>query len=194
MKICNRIGSLASNGRDNNLNQNKMKTIFSLLCVLLCCGFSFGQETPLIDTEVASVAVVANQIDIDYAKIALERSKNREILDFAQRMIEDHEAVIAQAVALVTKLGVSPKDNAVSQSLLQGAEKTKRQLRRASRKKFDRAYIDNEVAYHKAVIDAVNNLLIPETENAELKELLNAVVPALEVHLGHAEMVQNKIK
>lgn len=171
-----------------------MKNIFSLLCVLLSCSFSFAQETSLTDTEVASVAVVANQIDIDYAKLALEKSKDQEILDFAQRMIEDHEAVIAQAVALVTKLGVQPKDNAVSQSLLEGAEKTKRQLKKSSKKKFDKAYIDNEVAYHKAVIDAVKNLLIPETENAELKELLSAVLPALETHLGHAEMVQKNIQ
>ncbi len=171
-----------------------MKNIFSLLCVLLSCSFSFGQETSLTDTEVASVAVVANQIDIDYAKLALEKSKNQEILDFAQRMIEDHEAVIAQAVALVTKLGVQPKDNAVSQSLLEGAEKTKRQLKKSSKKKFDKAYIDNEVAYHKAVIGAVKNLLIPETENAELKDFLGAVLPALETHLGHAEMVQKNIQ
>ena len=153
-----------------------------------------GQTKPvLMDNEVASVAVVANQIDIDYAKIALKRSKNKDILDFAKRMIEDHKAVIEQAAALVKKLGVNPKDNAVSQSLLDNAKKTKIKLRRAPKKEFDIAYISNEVSYHKAVISAVNELLIPETENKELKNLLEAVVPALEAHLGHAEMVHNKI-
>ena len=78
--------------------------------------------------------------------------------------------------------------------MLEDAEKTKRKLKRTSKKKFDAVYIDNEVAYHKAVIGAVKNLLIPETENGELKELLSAVVPALEAHLGHAEMVQKNIK
>ena len=146
-----------------------------------------------MDTEVASVAVVANQIDIEYAEIALKRSKNPEIIDFANRMIEDHKAVIAQAAALVQKLGVDPKDNAVSQSLVDGAKKTKKELKKASKKNFDRMYIDNEVAYHKAVIGAVRDLLIPETENTELKDLLVAVVPALEAHLGHAEMVQGKM-
>ena len=171
-----------------------MKQIARLLFVGLICSSSYGQqETKLTDTEVASVAVVANQIDIDYAQIALKRSKNQEIIDFANRMIADHNAVIAQAAALVQKLGVDPKDNAVSQSLLDGAKKTKKDLNRVSKKNFDKMYIDNEVAYHKAVISAVQDLLIPETENAELKELLVAVVPALEAHLGHAEMVQGKI-
>ena len=155
---------------------------------------SFSQESPtLTDPEVASVAVVANQIDISYAEIAVKKSKNKKVLDFANRMITDHNAVIKQAVALVTKLSVTPKDNAVSQSLLEGAEKTKKMLHKASRRKFDKLYIDNEVAYHKAVIAAVKDLLIPESDNAELKTLLETVLPALEAHLEHAEMVQKKL-
>jgi putative membrane protein len=154
----------------------------------------FAQENPkLSDAEVASVAVVANQIDINYGEIAKKKSKDADILKFAETMISDHKAVIAQAAALVKKLGVTPKDNAVSQKLLADAEKTKKTLRSKSGKAFDRAYIDNEVAYHKAVIAAVEDLLIPETENKELKALLENVVPALKTHLEHAIMVQNKL-
>jgi len=153
----------------------------------------FAQENPkLSDPEVASVAVVANQIDISYGEIAKKKSKNEDILKFAETMINDHKAVIAQAAALVKKLGVTPKDNAVSQKLLADAEKTKKMLRSKSGKAFDKAYIDNEVAYHKAVIAAVEGLLIPETDNGELKSLLQNVVPALKTHLEHAIMVQNK--
>ena len=154
----------------------------------------FAQENPkLSDPEVASVAVVANQIDVNYGEIAKERSKNADILKFAETMISDHKAVIAQAAALVQKLGVTPKDNAVTRKLLGDAEKTKKTLQSKSGKAFDKAYIDNEVAYHKAVIAAVEGLLIPETDNGELKSLLQNVVPALKTHLEHAVMVQSKI-
>ena len=175
-----------------------MKTIklmtTAITLAIITTTFGFSQESPtLTDPEVASVAVVANQIDISYAEIAVKKSKNKEILNFANRMITDHNAVIQQAVALVTKLNVTPKDNAVSQSLLKGAEETKKMLRKASRKNFDKLYIDNEVAYHKAVIAAVRDLLIPESDNKELKALLETVLPALEAHLGHAEMVQKKL-
>ncbi len=153
------------------------------------------QASPkLTDPEIASVAVTANQIDIDYAVIAKAKSKNAEILKFAETMSNDHKAVIAQAVALVTKLKVTPKDNAVSKSLLADAAKTKKTLQSKSGKAFDKAYIDNEVAYHKAVIGAVETLLIPQTSNSELKALLEKVVPALKSHLEHAEMVQMKFK
>jgi putative membrane protein len=144
----------------------------------------------LSDPEIASVAVVANQIDIGYAEIAKKKSKNTEVLKFAETMANDHKAVIDQAVALVTKLKVTPKDNALSKKLLADAAKTKKELMAKSGKSFDKAYIDNEVAYHKAVIGVVEGSLIPESENKELKELLQNVLPALKAHLEHAEMIQ----
>jgi putative membrane protein len=169
-------------------------TIIAILSAVMLSIPVSGQENPkLSDAEVASVAVVANQIDINYGEIAREKSKNADILKFAETMISDHKAVIAQAAALVKKLGVTPKDNAVSKKLLADSEKTKKTLRAKSGTAFDKAYIDNEVAYHKAVIAAVEGLLIPETDNKELKTLLENVVPALKTHLEHAIMVQNKL-
>lgn len=166
------------------------------LCIVsMWAGLTaFAQDNPkLTDPEVASVAVVANQIDIGYAGIAKEKSKDAEVLKFAQTMIDDHTVVIGQATALVKKLNVTPKENAVGQKLLADAEKTKKSLREKTGKAFDKAYVDNEVAYHKAVISAVEGLLIPEADNAELKELLQKVVPALKAHLEHAEMLQKSL-
>jgi putative membrane protein len=153
---------------------------------------SFAQTTKLTDPEIASVAVVANQNDIDFAAIAKTKSSNKDILEFAQTMATDHKAVIDQAVALVTKLKVTPKDNAVSKKLLADADKTKKMLSSKSGNAFNKAYIDNEVAYHKGVIDAVQNTLIPKATNAELKALLQKVLPILKTHLEHAEMLQKK--
>ena len=176
--------------------KTKMNYKFVIICTVFAL-FSIGvsaQDAPnLMDDEIASVAVTANQIDIDYAKVALKRSKNKEVIDFANTMSADHKAVINQAVNLVTKLGVTPKDNAVSQSLMKQAKETLNKLENVDKKEFDKTYIDNEVAYHQAVIEAVTSLLIPQAKNNELKDLLEAVVPALEAHLAHAKMAQSKI-
>jgi putative membrane protein len=146
--------------------------------------------TKLTDPEIASAAVVANQNDIDFAAVAKQKSKNAEVLKFAETMAKDHKAVIDQAVALVTKLKVTPKDNAVSQKLKADAAKTQKMLRSKTAGTFDKAYIDNEVGYHQAVIAAVETVLIPQATNAELKGLLQNVVPALRAHLEHAQMVR----
>lgn len=170
----------------------------ALITSIIACSFMFSvpvfaQVNKLSDAEIASVAVVANQIDISYAAIAKMKSKNSDILRFAETMASDHKAVIDQAVALVKKLGVTPKDNTVSKKLASDSEKTKKLLRSKSGAAFDKAYIDNEVAYHKAVISTVESLLIPQASNKELKDLLQNVVPTLKTHLEHAIMVQNKI-
>ena len=172
-----------------------MKFIINLLVVAFLSGvYSAGAQTTLSDPEVAAVAVAANQIDIKYGEIAKKKSKNPDIINFAETMIRDHNAVLGQASDLVKKLNVTPKENAVSQKLNSDAETTRKTLTSKSGAEFDKAYIDNEVAYHKAVIDAVKNVLIPETENQELKDLLTNILPALNTHLEHAEMVQKKIK
>ncbi|MBS1609733.1 MAG: DUF4142 domain-containing protein [Bacteroidetes bacterium] len=153
-----------------------------------------AQNTPaLTDPEIASVAVTANQVDINYANIALKKSKNASILEFAQTMAKDHQGVIDQAVALVKRLNVTPKDNAVSKKLNADAEKTKQKLNSKSGKDFDKAYIGNEVAYHKAVVSTVETVLIPQSQNAELKGLLQQVLPVLKTHLGHAMMVESNL-
>lgn len=175
---------------------NLVKSIFGLIAGSLACSIIMvtparAQNNPkLSDAQVASVAVVANQIDIDYASIAIKISKDPVVIQFAENMINAHKAIVAQAVALVTKLKVTPQSNAVSKQLLSDAEKTRKKLNFLSGKAFDKAYINNEVAYHKAVITEVEDQLIPEAENSELKALLQNVVPILKAHLEHAQMIQ----
>ena len=140
------------------------------------------------------MAVTANSIDIDLAKLAQSRTGNHDVKQFATTMITDHSAVNAQASALATKLGVTPKDNAVSQSLLKGAAEARATIEPLKGKAFDKAYIDREVAYHQAVLDALDKVLIPTTSNAELKQLLVDVRPAIAAHLAHAKKLQGVLE
>lgn len=168
--------------------------LFTGLMFLSVVAFAQKKTPQLTDPEIASVAVTANQIDVHYAEIALKKSDNNAIRKFAKNMKQDHTAVIKKAVALATKLGVTPKTNAVTKSLLKGEKKTTKMLKSKSGKAFNKAYIDNEVAYHEAVISAVKNILIPQTDNQQLKDLLKQVAPVLAQHLEHAKMVQANFK
>lgn len=147
----------------------------------------------LSDPEVAHVAVTANTIDIELARFALTKLARAEVKAFANTMITDHGAVNSQAGALAGRLGVTPRDNAVSQSLLAGAAVARASLGKLDGAAFDRAYIDREVAYHQAVLDALDGLLIPTTGNPELKKLLEDVRPAIAAHLAHARSLQGTL-
>ena len=163
------------------------------ILVIFSAAAMAQNSSKLSDAEIASAAVVANQNDIDFAKVAQQKSKNAEVLQFAATMAKDHQGVIDQAVALVTKLNVTPKDNVFSQQLKKDAAATTKKLRGKSGAAFDKAYVDNEVTYHQAVVAVVEDVLIPQAENGELKALLQSVVAVLRSHLEHAQMVQKNL-
>lgn len=178
-----------------NFPSARLAVSFTLLLGMYALpGLAQKSTMKLSDAEIASVAVTANQIDIDAAKTAESKSKNAEVLNFAKTMITDHQSVINQASALVKKLNVTPKDNALSRQLQANARKTAATMKSKSGAAFDKAYASNEVAYHKAVIATVENTLIPQAKNAELKSLLETVLPVLKTHLQHAEMVEKNLK
>lgn len=147
----------------------------------------------LNDAQIAHVAVTANAIDVDVAKIALSRTKNAEVKKFAETMQRDHSAVIDAAAALAGKLGVTPADNDLSKSLMTDAKGVETSLNKLNGAAFDKAYIDREVAYHEAVIGALDGVLVPQLQNAELKKFLVDARPAFVAHLDHAKMIQQAL-
>ena len=168
----------------------------TLLVGLMGCSSTptpSSKESELTDANIAAIVVGANNIDISAGKIALQRSSNPEVKKFAQRMIADHTAVLGAAVKLVTRLGVTPVDNDLVATLSRQSMEHEAQLKTLSGRDFDKAYIDHEVAYHEAVINVLENQLIPGAQNAELKKTLVSVLPAFRTHLKHCQMIQRTI-
>jgi putative membrane protein len=146
------------------------------------------------DAQIAHIVVTANQVDIDAGKLAQGKAKSKEVKDFARQMVTDHSGVNKQAKDLAAKLKVKPEDNPTSQSLKKGGEDNVKSLKGLKGDAFDKAYVDHEVVYHQAVLDAIDKTLIPSAKNAELKDLIVKVRPAFVGHLEHAKMIQSKMK
>jgi putative membrane protein len=168
----------------------------SSIAVALASSFflasAFAQGGPS-DPQIAGIVVTANQIDIDAGKLAKSRTKNQEVSKFAQQMITDHTAVNKQAGALAKKLGVTPEDSVTSKSLKTAAAQNVANLKSLKGTAFDKAYTAHEVAYHQQVLDAIDQVLIPNAKNAELKDLITKVRPAIAAHLDHAKMIQSSL-
>ena len=145
------------------------------------------------DAQIASIVVTANQVDIDAGKLAETRASTNDVKAFGKQMVTDHSGVNRQAVALVTKLKVTPEDNPTSQSLKAGGAENVRTLRSLKGAEFDKAYVDHEVAYHQQVLDAIDKTLVPSAKNEELKALIVKVRPAFVAHLEHAKMIQARL-
>jgi putative membrane protein len=170
-----------------------------LLCtasaLLLVSGPASSQQAAgPNDAEIAHIAYTAGQLDLDAGKQALAKSHNEAVRAFAQTMVRDHAAVNDQALALVKKLGVTPQDNATSEALTKQAKEKAGELSKLSGKSFDRAYIQNEVAFHRTVNGALSTTLIPSAHNAELKSLLKTGLTLFKEHQTHAEQLAKNLR
>jgi putative membrane protein len=146
------------------------------------------------DAQIAHIAYTAGQLDVDAGKQALAKSQNKAIRSFAQTMVRDHAAVNDQALALVKKLHVTPQDNATSEALTKQAREKARELSKLRGDAFDRAYIQNEVAFHRTVNGALKATLIPSAHNAELKSLLETGLTLFQEHQKHAEQIATNLR
>jgi putative membrane protein len=163
----------------------------AVLCLGTSGAFSQNAGKPT-DPQIAHIAYTAGQIDIEAAQQALSKSQNKEVRDFANDMERDHKAVNEKALALVKKLNVTPQDNDTSKALSKQAADKRAELAKLNGAAFDKAYIDNEVAYHKTVNGALQNTLIPSASNPELKDLLTTGLKIFQGHQQHAErLLQN---
>jgi putative membrane protein len=170
----------------------RLSAAFAALCLL--AGTASAQGAKPTDPQIAHIAYTAGLIDIAAAKQAISKTKNNDVKAFAEDMMRDHEAVNKQALDLVKKLKVTPEDNDTSKTLNKNASDKLAELAKLDGVGFDKAYIANEVAYHKAVDSALETTLIPSSTNPELKSLLQTGLKIFQGHEQHAEHVLATMK
>ena len=170
----------------------RLSTAIAVIC--LSSSVAMAQGAKLTDPQIAHIAYTAGEIDIKAAKQALEKASNKEVKQFAEDMVRDHTAVNKQALALVKKLKVTPEDNDTSKALSKQASEKLAEFGKLKGAAFDKAYVANEVAYHKTVDNALETQLIPSASNAELKGLLQTGLKIFQGHEQHAEHVEAGLK
>ncbi|MFK7940156.1 MAG: DUF4142 domain-containing protein [Roseovarius sp.] len=161
----------------------------AVVATLLAAPAQAQDVADLNDLEFAHAAYTADVIDIRYAHLALAISTNPDIHEFANTMIRDHTAVNEAALGLLNKLGAEAQDNWFSQSLNTGAEEIINEFSMLRGDAFDRAYAENELAYHQTVNDLVENAMIPNIDNEEVRDLFKQGLEIFKAHEVHAEMM-----
>lgn len=172
-----------------------MKLTIALLgAAALSLGTAVIAADAPTDPQIAHIAYTAGNLDVEAGKQALAKSHNATVRSFAEEMVRDHTAVNDKALALLKKLHVTPQANPTSAALTKQADATRERLSKLSGAAFDRAYMDNEVAYHKTVNGALQSTLIPSAKNAELKSLLETGLTLFREHEAHAEQIAKELK
>ncbi len=168
----------------------------SVLATAVCfaAASTMAQPAKPTDPQIADIAYTAGQIDIEQAIDALKRTHNKAVRSFAEEMVRDHLAVNNKVITLADKLKVKLEDNDTSKKMYRDAARKREELRALSDSAFDKAYAENEVAYHEAVNGALASTLIPDAQNAQLKSLLETGLKIFKEHQKKAEHLVDELK
>ena len=147
----------------------------------------------LTDANIVYILDNANMLDSAGGAIGAAKGTSADVRSFAKDMMRDHHKLRADGQALAKKLGVTPEAPANDDSKAQ-MDKTMSLYNGATKgKDFDKAYIDNEVTYHKAVLETAT-AAANAAQNAELKNFIQKAAPAIQAHLDHAQSLQSKMQ
>ncbi len=176
------------------------KTLTPLAALALVGGLTAFQPSPVVaqankldDPTIVAIFDAANTYDMKTGSLAASRGHSRAVRDFGKMLVRDHRNVRAQGRELARSLKVTPTPPQ-DFALAKGHVKAMRSLRKERGSAFDRAFLQHEVDYHNAVIDAVTKTLLPAIQNAQLKELVTKVAPAFVAHRDAAQNLLNEQK
>jgi putative membrane protein len=145
------------------------------------------------DANIFAILDEANMADSSSGSIAVTKGTNSAVRGFGRRMMRDHHQLRAQGAALAKKLNVTPAPPS-DDPLASDVQKFTETLNTTAKgKDFDKAYIDGEVDVHKKVLDIATKGAA-QTQNTELKNLIQKAAPLIQMHLDNAESIQKTLK
>lgn len=155
-------------------------------------GSSGSAEKPLDEGQIAGVIHTADEGEIAQARQAVRNAKSERVKQFAQHMVTDHSAAEAKLTALHIP-STSSQESSIAEGLRSKSREIMEHLKSATGADFDREYIGAQITEHTKVLDLLDNKLIPNAQNAELRKTLQEIRTKVENHLSMAEKIQSDI-
>ncbi|HEX8989795.1 MAG TPA: DUF4142 domain-containing protein [Rhodocyclaceae bacterium] len=132
-------------------------------------------------------AIEDSRAEVQVSQLALQKSQNPEVKQFAQRMIKDHTALNQRIESLAQNKHVKLPDGT---SL--GEKATYEKLAHTS-DSFDKDYMDHNVSDHQDDVKKFS-LQAAEGKDPEIKSFAAETVPKFREHLKLAEALDAKVK
>lgn len=155
--------------------------IIGALSVTAVAAYAKGASTQ----DFVRNAAIANEFEIESSKVALDKSQNDGVKEFAQRMVDDHtDAGQKFKKALQSaKTQVSPPT-----SLDDRHQRLLNRLKSLSGKRFDQQYVSAQTDAHKEAVDLFSGYA-QHGKDPALKEFAAQTLPTLQDHLKHVQQL-----
>lgn len=134
-------------------------------------------------------AAISDMFEIESSKIALEKSKNAEVKDFAKMMIDMHTKSTADLKAAIAASGQPLTPPA---ALPEEKAKDLTALRETEAKDFDKKYIDAQADRHQATLDTVQRYA-NDGDVPAIKDFAVKLAPVVQEHLTHVKAIKDKL-
>lgn len=166
--------------------------VFTTGCTLTAMAQSGppSNNPTMTDAQIAAVLESANKGEAEAGQLALSKSSNAKVKEFAQMMVDDHTANLQETQNLAASGKMKPQSNPASQMVQSSAMAQKKKLEKLSGADFDKAYIDGQIAMHKDVLKTIDTKLVPSAKEAPTKDLLAKTRPKIEAHLNQAQEIR----
>jgi putative membrane protein len=148
----------------------------------------------LTDEQILEVTHTANQGEIEQAKLAQSKSTDARVKKLAAMMLKDHAAADAKGMAVGRKGNLTPAPSSTSTSIESDAQSATSTLSSQTGVDFDKAYVDVQVKEHQAVLDMIDQKLLPDAKSPDVKAFLTEVRPKIAMHLQHAQQLQSAMQ
>jgi putative membrane protein len=166
----------------------KFRSVIAMMLLAGCASAPTGGK--LTDPQIAMVMRVLNLGEVRESEIARDKTASAAVREFAQMMINDHEAQSNKAEAELARVDINSEDTTVSRQLDATSGAATDRLRGLSGEAFDRAYMDREVEAHQSALNLIDTQLVPNARKKQVKEQLTALRKLVDAHLTRARQIR----
>ena len=146
------------------------------------------------DAQIEKIVVTSNNVEIDMSKLAKDHAQNKDVKKLAEHMISDHEKWNKEADSLAKKIKTAPEESADSRAVEADGKRIMDRLSALQGNDFDKAYTEEGVKFHQGVLKAIDQKLLPNAKNGDLKKMLEKTRPKVQAHLDHENKVRSEMK
>jgi putative membrane protein len=138
------------------------------------------------DTEFAKMAAMGGNAEIEWAKVAMNKSTSKDVKKYASKMMKDHTKAGKNLMKVAMKHNVT-----LPTGMSEEQTQVLNQLQQASAADFDKMYIQMSGVDAHQKMEALFQGEVSGGSNADLKSFAAKTLPTVQMHLKMAQDMAN---
>jgi putative membrane protein len=152
-----------------------------------------AHQPSMSDNQIVKIMKTANEAEIDAAKLAQKKAVSQGVKDFAEHMVVEHKQNMTDGKDLAKKIDLNPENTEAAKQLKKQAQNQMDDLKKKKGSDFEKAYIEQQLAMHKQLLNDLDQKFIPSAHNPQFKEFLQKTRAHVQEHISKAETLETSL-